>query len=66
MEKQEGNTGGNEMIETVTIKKCHCGRNVECYDFTNECPRCGQLYNWAGQALRAESEWGTHDGYRDW
>jgi len=42
---------------TVSGKCQVCGHTVELGHFTCECDRCGQLYNWAGQALLPEHEW---------
>ena len=40
-----------------TIGRCHCGREVMLYGFTNGCDHCGRLFNFAGQELRDPSEW---------
>jgi len=38
--------------------KCHCGSIVVLYDcMTNECEKCGTLYNGSGTELRPMNEW---------
>jgi hypothetical protein len=44
------------------IGQCGCGFKMELGSFTNECPRCGALYNWAGQALSDPEFWGEETG----
>ena len=37
---------------------CECGNTVELYDpLTNECGKCGRLYNMSGQELAPRSQW---------
>jgi len=45
-------------IKTI---ECGCGREVECYAFTNTCD-CGREYNHAGQRLAPRSQWGEETG----
>lgn len=40
---------------------CDCGERLVLEDFTNECPKCGLLWNGFGQALRPECEWEEYD-----
>jgi hypothetical protein len=52
----DGSEGRN-----VKLKRCDCGRDVECCDFTNTC-ECGADYNWAGQRLAPREQWGEETG----
>lgn len=48
---------GNSYVEPA-IGRCDCGAEVVLDDpMTNECEKCGALYNSSGQRLRPESEW---------
>lgn len=42
---------------------CHCGCVVWLSGFTNECDKCGQLYNAFGQELSSPSNWDEEDRY---
>ena len=39
------------------IGRCNCGNAVELYTDTNECGKCGRLYNLVGQSLAPYSQW---------
>lgn len=40
------------------VGKCSCGEVMELYHpATNECPKCGNLYNGFGQDLAPRSQW---------
>ena len=43
------------------IGRCHCGREVELYGFTNTCD-CGADYNSSGQLLAPRDQWGEETG----
>ena len=45
----------------MKIRKCGCGRLVECRNFTNTC-ECGADYNFAGQQLAPREQWGEETG----
>lgn len=42
---------------------CHCGCIVWLSSFTNECDKCGQLYNAFGQELAPPNQWDEEDRY---
>jgi hypothetical protein len=44
------------------VIECACGAELECSRFTDECNRCGRLYNWAGQELAPREQWGKETG----
>jgi hypothetical protein len=44
------------------VGRCACGAEVELGGFTNECDRCGRLYNSGGQELCHPSLWGEETG----
>jgi len=41
--------------------KCHCGKMVDCMDFTNTCD-CERDYNFNGDLLASRSQWGEETG----
>lgn len=41
--------------------RCHCGRELVCYGFTNTC-HCGADYNMSGQHLAPRHQWGEETG----
>ena len=41
---------------------CHCGKDVYCDSFTNEC-ECGALYNAFGERLASPEQWDEQDRY---
>ncbi len=45
----------------IKIVICSCGRQVECWDFTNTCA-CSADYNFAGQRLAPREQWGEETG----
>ena len=42
---------------------CDCGEAVLLTGFTNTCPKCGAMYNHAGQRLAPVEEWDPEDRY---
>jgi hypothetical protein len=44
-----------------TLIKCYCGEEFEIPFFTNECTKCGALYNSYAQSLRPQEEWEEDD-----
>ncbi len=50
-----------QWTEIVTVIDCHCGRKVDCYDFTNTC-KCGADYNFNGDLLTDRECWGEETG----
>ncbi len=47
--------------EVYPVIKCHCGRKVDCYQFTNVC-ECGADYNFNGDLLAGREQWGVETG----
>jgi hypothetical protein len=45
-----------------TIIECHCGNEVHCESFTNECYKCHRDYSSSGQLLAPRSQWGEETG----
>ena len=39
------------------LGRCRCGEDVELASSTNECAKCGELYNLFGQNLAPYSQW---------
>lgn len=55
---------GSENVRcTATSIECTCGEEVFVPDFTNECPKCGKLYNSFGQELAPKDEWDSEERY---
>jgi hypothetical protein len=46
---------------SVPVVRCGCGREVQCWNFTNTC-QCGRDFNFAGQALCPREFWGEETG----
>lgn len=42
---------------------CDCGEEVTLLSITNECDKCGRLYNSCGQELAPYEEWDDEDRY---
>lgn len=42
---------------------CDCGETVYCNCFTNECEKCGALYNGFGERLASPRNWDDEDRY---
>jgi hypothetical protein len=38
-----------------------CNTELECYEFTNECPHCETEYNWTGARLRKNWDFELQD-----
>lgn len=47
--------------KTVAVVTCPCGRDVQCWHFTNTCA-CGADFNMSGQRLAPRSQWGEETG----
>lgn len=54
--------GGCGKIIDAAVWKCDCGEELECFEFTNTCDKCGADYNSAGQRLAPRSQWGEETG----
>lgn len=52
-----------DKIKTPMIGECTCGKHIYLYSFTNECDKCGRLYNNFGQELAPANEWEEQDRY---
>jgi hypothetical protein len=58
IESQEEILGENIYSKVTTIGVCDCGEELPLQFFTEECPKCGTLYNAFGQELLPQDEWG--------
>lgn len=47
-------------VKILTCPYC-CNKFIIGNGSTNECDKCGTLFNWAGQTLRDPSEWEEND-----
>ena len=52
---------GDDLMAVAAVD-C-CGFALICDRFTNECPICGKLYNFAGHELAPVEEWDPEDRY---
>jgi len=49
--------------KVIRVNTCKCGQVFTILNwFEEECPKCGRLYNGAGQELAPRSQWGEETG----
>ncbi len=54
--------GGKDVFNSSFIT-CGCGERIYLSSHTNECYRCGKLYNIFGEELAPVEEWDEDDYY---
>lgn len=54
--------GSKDLFRSAFVR-CKCGEKVYVNRFTNQCPKCGKLYNSFGEQLADPSEWDEEDRY---
>ena len=54
---------GSYNVARTRFVECDCGDIVYLDGFTNECYKCGALYNGFGQQLAPPEEWDEEDRY---